>query len=243
MSFAERLEGTNLFMLRIGRCRTMPLRLYVHKTKFTDLMFQVRRQLFLTEIEELLATLRDLLPQHLHIDPLTGFFTTRFVAEKKPCYEIGSEFQFIFYFAETSPKFSLLVPGQQIGRLQPNRLSTHKTEIMSEEESEDSDVSLETFLRREQTKSHEPAETPSQPAPVNGLVFSDIEVTRHTLIVEVFSKNVAIPDISKKKETVDPQQQHAISRYFSSQALPKNDKQIQQRGKNKSAEKRKRDEK
>lgn len=64
--------------------------------------------------------------------------------------------------------------------------------------------------------------------------FSEIQVTQHTLIVEVFPAGVAIPGIdSENQKQQQNQQQLAISTYFSSQMLPKSDKTIKKRGKRK----------
>ncbi len=53
--------------------------------------------------------------------------------------------------------------------------------------------------------------------------YSEIEVTQHSLVVEIFPVNITIPG-TKKKSDIEPQ--HAISHYFSSQALPKSDKDL-----------------
>jgi hypothetical protein len=114
MAFGSTFEDTNLFILRIGKDRTLPLRLYLHRIKFTDLMFQVSEDTTLTcsPPQELLSTLRDILPVHLHLDPMTGSFTTRYIAENKPVRHNCNSFQFLYYFTETVPQFSLFVPGK-----------------------------------------------------------------------------------------------------------------------------------
>jgi hypothetical protein len=109
--------------------------------------------------------------------------------------------------------------------------------------SEDSEVSLETFLRKQQEKSNEvksgpcatevietikeEPKTKTEALPATNTSFetySEVEVTQHSLVVEVFPVNITIPGTKKKSEIVEPQ--HAISHYFSSQALPKSDKYL-----------------
>lgn len=178
------------------------------------------------------------------------------------------------------PKFSLFLPCPplvdlgtsryfcctELQKLQspPVTLSPNSHSECEAEISEDSEVSLETYLKQQKAEEKkqdedeqneekrgvfvseiikpepkevdEPIATSPKPnteamwlgPPITDIPFSEIEVTQHTLVVEVFPSNVAPPGSGKGDV-----QQHAISHYFSSQTLPKNDKTLKRQGKNK----------
>jgi len=94
-------EVNSLHFLRIGPTHILPVRLHLNKpTVFNDVQFQ-----------EILSSLRELLPTFLTINPFTGELTTEYgtlINSSKPRHHEGTLVQMVFYFIETKPMFKIM---------------------------------------------------------------------------------------------------------------------------------------
>eukprot|EP01124_Arcella_intermedia_P028993 TRINITY_DN6019_c0_g1_i2.p1 TRINITY_DN6019_c0_g1~~TRINITY_DN6019_c0_g1_i2.p1 ORF type:complete len:192 (-),score=42.52 TRINITY_DN6019_c0_g1_i2:38-613(-) len=170
------------------------MRLQLHTHRFTALTFQ-----------EILAALREKLPDYLTPDPISGQFTTKFseVSQENPAFFSGQNIQFLFYFADRLPYHLLSLQSST-----KNNASKEVITIPDElEPSGDSKM--------------------VQPNNQGWTPYQSKVVTPQVLIVETFPPNMQYSHWKESQNDPKSQkQQITISHYFSSQSLPKTDKEL-----------------
>jgi len=148
--------------------------------------------------QEILSVLRDMLPDYLTVDPLTGEFSTLYsnLTVEKPAHHRGSHVQFIFYFVERIPSYHLLSWGKETNNTgQSTETSSFESSVVItiDDTNNDKEKKTEKNINMEESEEQNPN-----------------ELVRKGFVSEVIPTKNCAQTLEKNQNTVVEQVKHVL---------------------------------